>query len=80
MSKLLYQIDFSAVAAGKRVSSSKRKIRWRFGFANQQAVRDGLTGMDCRGEEHEVSIVWSITSGKRRIHMDGKEVHFATNR
>jgi len=76
----IYQIDFSAVAAGKRVSSTKRKIRWRFGFANQQAIDNGMTGMDCRGEEHDVSIVWSITSGKRQISMDGREVHYSTNR
>lgn len=80
MSNVLYQIDFSAVAAGKRVTSSKRKIRWRFGWANQQSIDDGMTGTDCRGEEHEVSIVWSITSGKRQIQMDGKEVHYSTNR
>lgn len=77
---LVYQIDFNAVAAGKRVTSTKRKIRWRFGFANQKALADGLTGTDCRGEEHDVTIVWSITSGKRQIMMDGREVHYSTNR
>lgn len=77
---LVYQIDFSAVAAGKRVSSSKRKIRWRFGFASQQSLDEGKTGTDCRGDEHEVAIVWSITSGKRQISMDGHQVHYSTNR
>lgn len=77
---VIYQIDFSAVAAGKRVSSTKRKIRWRFGFANQQALANGLTGTDCRGEECDVTVVWSITSGKRQISMNGKEVHYSTNR
>jgi hypothetical protein len=43
-------------------------------------MADGLTGTDCRGEEHDVTIVWSITSGKRQISMDGKEIHYATNR
>jgi len=75
-----YQIDFTAIAAGKRVSSTKRKIRWRFGYANQQALSDGQSGTDCRGEEHDVTIVWSITSGKRQISMDGREVHYSTNR
>ena len=56
--------------------SSKR----RFGYANQQAIDNGMTGTDCRGEEHEVCIVWSITSGKRQISMDGREVHYSTNR
>lgn len=75
-----YQIDFSAVAAGKRVSSTKRKMRWRFGYANPQALKDGRNGTDCRGDEHDVTIVWSITSGKRQIMMDGREVHYSTNR
>ena len=52
----------------------------RFGYANQQAMSDGLTGTDCRGEEHDVTIVWSITSGKRQISMDGREIHYSTNR
>mmetsp|Transcript_24985 Transcript_24985/g.54779 ORF Transcript_24985/g.54779 Transcript_24985/m.54779 type:complete len:575 (-) Transcript_24985:220-1944(-) len=77
---LTYQIDFSAIAAGKRVSSSKRKIRWRFGFANQRALANGLHGTECRGDEHDVTIVWSVTSGKRQIMMDGKEIHYSTNR
>lgn len=76
----VYQIDFSAVAAGKRVASTKRRIRWRFGFPNLKALEDGLAGTECRGEEHEVVIVWSITSGKRQIIMDGREIHFSSNR
>lgn len=52
----------------------------RFGFANEKALADGLTGTDCRGEEHDVTIVWSITSGKRQITMDGREIHYSTNR
>eukprot|EP00539_Tryblionella_compressa_P012479 CAMPEP_0178825718 /NCGR_PEP_ID=MMETSP0746-20121128/6373_1 /TAXON_ID=913974 /ORGANISM="Nitzschia punctata, Strain CCMP561" /LENGTH=588 /DNA_ID=CAMNT_0020487505 /DNA_START=272 /DNA_END=2038 /DNA_ORIENTATION=- len=76
----VYQLDFSAVASGKRVATTKRRIRWRFGFPNQKALSDGLTGTDCRGEEHDVTIVWSITSGKRQITMDGREIHYSTNR
>lgn len=52
----------------------------RFGFPNQQALAEGRTGTDCRGEEHDVTIVWSITSGKRQISMDGREIHYSTNR
>jgi hypothetical protein len=52
----------------------------RFGYANEKALSDGLTGTDCRGEEHDVTIVWSITSGKRQISMDGREIHYSTNR
>lgn len=76
----VYQIDFVAAAAGKRVASTKRRIRWRFGFPNQQALDAGQTGTDCRGEEHDVTVIWSITSGKRQISMDGREIHFSNSR
>eukprot|EP00980_Cylindrotheca_fusiformis_P007055 scaffold1481_cov137-Cylindrotheca_fusiformis.AAC.9 len=123
----VYQIDFTAVASGKRIASSKRRVRWyvffgvlvlpkmsiiaadeafqvkkdyvtpkresnfssfpmlvdypkRFGFANPEALANGETGTACRGEEHDVTIVWSITSGKRIVLADGKEVHYSTNR
>jgi len=71
----VYQIDFTAVASGKRIASSKRRVRWRFGFANLDALAAGQTGTDCRGEEHDVTIVWSVTSGKKMVLADGKEVH-----
>lgn len=77
---ILYQIDFMAVAAGKRVPTSKRRVRWRFGFANPEALRSGQTGTACRGEEHDVTLVWSLTSGKRMVLADGHEVHFSNSR
>lgn len=52
----------------------------RFGFPNLKALEEGRIGTDCRGEEHEIVIVWSITSGKRQIIMDGREIHFSSNR
>lgn len=52
----------------------------RFGFANPEALAAGLTGTDCRGEEHDVTIVWSITSGKRLVLADGQEVHYSNSR
>lgn len=76
----VYAIDFSAVACGSRIASTKRKIRWRFGFTNLEALDAGLTGQECRGEEHEIQLVWSITSGKRVVHVDNKEVHYSNNR
>jgi len=76
----VYQIDFTAVASGKRIASSKRRVRWRFGFANMDALAAGQTGTDCRGEEHDVTIVWSITSGKKVVLADGKEVHHSKSR
>jgi hypothetical protein len=52
----------------------------RFGFPNKQALDEGKTGVDCRGEEHDIVIIWSITSGKRQVYFDGNEVHFSTSR
>ena len=52
----------------------------RFGFANPEALAAGQTGTDCRGEEHDVTIVWSITSGKRLVLADGQEVHYSNSR
>jgi hypothetical protein len=41
---------------------------------------EGLTGTECRGEEHDVTIIWSVTSGKRHVSMDGKEIHYSASR
>lgn len=76
----VYQIDFTAVASGKRVATSKRRVRWRFGFSNKEALEAGETGTACRGEEHDVTVVWSVTSGKRLVLADGQEVHYSTVR
>lgn len=43
-------------------------------------MANGETGTSCRGEEHDVTIVWSVTSGKRIVLADGKEVHYSSNR
>ncbi|KAL3816343.1 hypothetical protein ACHAXA_011443 [Cyclostephanos tholiformis] len=76
----LYAIDFTAVACGKRIANTKRRVRWRFGFANPDAIAAGETGTACRGEEHDVTFVWSVTSGKRLILADGQEVHYSSSR
>lgn len=76
----LYAIDFTAVACGKRIANTKRRVRWRFGFANPDALSSGETGTACRGEEHDVTFVWSVTSGKRLILADGQEVHYSSSR
>ena len=52
----------------------------RFGFANPEALDAGLTGTACRGEEHDITLVWSITSGKRLVLADGQEVHYSSSR
>lgn len=76
----VYQVDCLMHSKGKRVAASKRRIRWRFGFSDTQSMSKGLSGIDCRGEEHEVVMVWSLTSGKQLILADGCEVHFASAR
>ena len=43
-------------------------------------MEEGKTGTDCRGEEHDVTVVWSIASGKRIITMDGKEINHSITR
>ena len=52
----------------------------RFGFSNKEALDSGETGTACRGEEHDVTLIWSVTSGKRLIFSDGQELHYSTNR
>lgn len=76
----VYQIDFSDAFGGKRVSGSKRRVCWRFGFTNQEALGKGLVGTDCRGQEHEVTFVWSFTSGKRVVAVDGQQIHTSTGK
>lgn len=71
-----YQVDFVSVNCGKIVPSSKRKIRFKFGYSNQEALNEGKTGQDCRGSEHEITIIWSLSSGKQAIAYDQKEVYF----
>jgi hypothetical protein len=38
-----------------------------FGFTSPTAIQSGKTGIACRGEDHEVELVWSIRSGKMRV-------------
>jgi hypothetical protein len=73
----VYQVDRVTENKGKFVASTKRRVQWRFGFAHQQAMQAGKKGTDCRGAEHEVVLVWSLTSGKQLILADGQEVHWA---
>jgi hypothetical protein len=70
-----YQINFRAKRAGKTISASKRRITFQFGFSSASAISSGMTAVDCRGEEHEVVLIWSHMTGKRQLFMDGREVH-----
>jgi len=75
-----YLVDYTSVLSGKRVAATKRRVRFRFGFSNKLALASGATGMECRGCEHDVTLVWSHTSGKRLVVADGKEVHFSVGK
>eukprot|EP00526_Cylindrotheca_closterium_P000451 CAMPEP_0113653912 /NCGR_PEP_ID=MMETSP0017_2-20120614/28859_1 /TAXON_ID=2856 /ORGANISM="Cylindrotheca closterium" /LENGTH=374 /DNA_ID=CAMNT_0000566991 /DNA_START=160 /DNA_END=1284 /DNA_ORIENTATION=- /assembly_acc=CAM_ASM_000147 len=77
MSITPYQIDYSQKNTSKTFGFSKKRISFKFGVANSQALDDGLTGANCRGSEHEVIFIWSLNSGKRQILADGKDVHYS---
>eukprot|EP00980_Cylindrotheca_fusiformis_P015561 scaffold4445_cov132-Cylindrotheca_fusiformis.AAC.4 len=72
-----YQVDYSVKNTSKTFGFSKKRITFKFGVANNQALDEGLTGANCRGSEHEIIFIWSLNSGKRQILADGKEVHFS---
>ena len=72
-----YQVDYSVKNASKTFGFSKKRVSFKFGIANQEAVEQGLTGAGCRGSEHEVIFIWSLNSGKRQLLADGKDVHFS---
>mmetsp|Transcript_54921 Transcript_54921/g.66145 ORF Transcript_54921/g.66145 Transcript_54921/m.66145 type:complete len:537 (+) Transcript_54921:105-1715(+) len=75
MSLSVYQVDFKAATAGKTLAITKRRVGFRFGFANSESYAQGLTGAECRGQEHEVILIWSIVSGKRLVIFDKKILH-----
>eukprot|EP00934_Nitzschia_sp_Nitz4_P004765 Nitzschia sp. Nitz4//scaffold49_size126201//29214//30128//NITZ4_003633-RA/size126201-processed-gene-0.63-mRNA-1//1//CDS//3329553122//4755//frame0 len=72
-----YAIDSEMCNKGRRFAATKRRIKFRFGFGNADAMRAGCSASECRGQEHEVVLVWSLTSGKQRVLADGIEVHFS---
>lgn len=73
----VYQVDYTCVNAGKTLGMTKRRVRFRFGFADTQALLSGeKAGADCRGEEHEIIINWSLASGKQQVLCDGHEIFY----
>lgn len=77
MSFVPYQIDHTVTGAGKTIGLTKKRITFKFGFVNPQALTEGLSGSGCRGSEHEVVFILSLSSGKRNVIVDGREVHFS---
>jgi hypothetical protein len=74
-----YYIDYNVKNLSKTIGVSKKKVTFKFGVANRQAIDEGLVGAHCRGSEHECVFTWSLNSGKRHVTMDGKDVHFSTS-
>jgi len=72
-----YQVDYAVKNASKTFGFSKKRVSFKFGVANNQAIDEGLTGANCRGSEHEIIFIWSLNSGKRQILADGKDVHYS---
>ncbi len=62
---LLHAIDFNVQACGKLFPHTKRRIHWS--FSND-------------GENHELTLIWSIKSGKRLVLVDGQLVHSSVSR
>jgi len=59
MEEEAYQLYTEQEDVGKRVKSSKKKVRWRFAFGE---------------EPHELVLVHSLVSQKKVIKIDGNEV------
>jgi hypothetical protein len=72
-----YQVDYSVQNISKTLGFSKKRVTFRFGFADRKALAEGKLGPACRGSEHELVYVWSLSSGKRQIMVDNKDVHFS---
>eukprot|EP00574_Skeletonema_japonicum_P010578 CAMPEP_0201713308 /NCGR_PEP_ID=MMETSP0593-20130828/194_1 /ASSEMBLY_ACC=CAM_ASM_000672 /TAXON_ID=267983 /ORGANISM="Skeletonema japonicum, Strain CCMP2506" /LENGTH=397 /DNA_ID=CAMNT_0048202441 /DNA_START=96 /DNA_END=1289 /DNA_ORIENTATION=+ len=70
-----YQINYRSKRAGKHITATKRRITFQFGFSSAEAIASGDTEANCRGEEHEIVLIWSHVSGKRELFMDGKPIH-----
>ena len=78
MSFIPYQIDYSVQNTAKTIGFSKKRVLFKFGFANRVAIYEQhKTGAECRGSEHEIILIWSLTSGKRQLFCDQKEIHYS---
>lgn len=77
---IVYQVDSRSTEVGKILASTKIRACWAYGHVNNEAVMNGYSGSNCRGKEHEVILEWSLTSGKKRVFHDSKEVHFSVGR
>jgi len=60
----LYQVHFSEEKVGKMMKNSKMKVTWNFRESDS---------------EHMISLIWSKTTGKQQIEMDGTLIWFGRN-
>ena len=65
-----YAVDFHTATTGKHISVTKRHARWRFGFAHIPSLLAHKTGVQCRGMELDIHVIWSITSGKFLLYVN----------
>ena len=70
-----YQVDFHTDTTGKHISATKRHARWRFGFVHIPSALQGKSGVECRGMELDLHVIWSVTSGKFMIYLNSFPVH-----
>ena len=70
-----YQIDHTVTSAGRTIGGTKKKITFKVGIANPDALERGEKGTECRGVEHEIVFVWSLKSGKRQVIVNNRMVH-----
>jgi len=68
----VYRLHFSCENIGRYIGNTKRKIRWCFGFTNLHD--EGKCGIEFRGEEHEVELIWSVMSNKVNIFWNKRNI------
>jgi len=69
----IYKIRSYRKDCGKKIKSSKRTLTWRFGLAKE---RGGIL-KGKRKKEHEITLIWSVASGKRIVLLDGLQRHYS---
>lgn len=63
---------FSCKHIGRLLRSSKRVIQWKF------VLIEGLDKKEKKVQEHEIALVWSVKSGKKRVSWDRRDITHLT--
>lgn len=72
-----YKIQVSIENIGRVIKTAKKKIIFKFGFADEGNLKKELQGHDCRGLEHEVQFTWSMLKGRRSILLNEDHIHYS---